>query len=307
MSKKTKKEERRAKLMDPTTTAQIDERTMLVFTKKGYRLLTIIGFGSYGEVYKAERSRTNEICAVKIIDLLRCSQKYMQKFLPRELAALMETRHENIIRVYDIIRSNKKIYVFMEFASNGDLAKYLKQHGALIERRARIWFKQASRALNYLHEEMWTAHRDIKIENILLNENWKVKLTDFGFATDVLDMNDENILSETFCGTLPYYCPQIFQRQPYNPFKADTWAMGVLLYAMTHNRFPFHHRDPKRMMIEHMDKSYIISRIRENISEELKDLILKLLEMNEERRLTATQILAHQWLLSEDTMSELDK
>ena len=84
------------------------------------------------------------------------SAKFKNKFLPRELASLMELRHPNSVRVLDIFRSNRKIYVFMEYASNGELGDYMKKYGILSEDRAHTWFSQVTGAINYLHEEMFT-------------------------------------------------------------------------------------------------------------------------------------------------------
>jgi len=107
-----------------------------------------------------------------MMNLEKMSAKFKKRFLFRELASLMEIKHENIIRVWDIFCSNNRIYVFMEFAANSDLARYLKQYGALSDNRARIWFTQMANSISYLHEEMFTTHRDIKIDNILLTESW---------------------------------------------------------------------------------------------------------------------------------------
>ncbi|KAF7490002.1 Testis-specific serine/threonine-protein kinase 2 [Sarcoptes scabiei] len=304
-NKKSRKDILRDKLRDPDAKADLDDRTSKVFERKGYLITNILGAGSFGEVYNAIR-KNNEICAVKVIDLVRCSNKYKKKFLPRELAALMETRHENIIRIYDIFRSNKKIFIFMEFASNGDLGKFMKKNGVLKEERARIWFTQTTSAINYLHEEMFTAHRDVKIENILLNRDWIVKITDFGFAIEAIDIDGQIIFSGTFCGTIPYYCIQILQKKPYNPFKADTWALGVVLYAMTHNRFPFHYKDTKLMIKEQSDQRFIEERIKGSHSNELKDLIMRLFDTDENSRFSTEQILEHAWIKRENLI-QLDE
>ena len=272
---KSKSKSRSRRPVDPTKVADIDERTRAVFTRKGYRVDTMLGRGSFGEVYKGVKLSTGEPCAVKMMNLLKMSSKFKQRFLPRELASLMEIKHPNIVRVWDIFRSNRRIYVFMEFAIHGDLAGFLKSHQTMSELSAKPWFGQIAIALNYLHEEMFTAHRDIKIDNILLTEtsknnnnnnnnntitiisDWIAKLTDFGFATDqTVDTEGYPILSRTYCGTVPYYSPQIVTKKPYSPFKADVWAHGVVLYAMTHNRFPFHFKDTKLMVKEQNDINY---------------------------------------------------
>lgn len=190
------------------------------------------------------------------------SKRVCDVFLPRELTALMEVKHPNAVRVYDIIRSNHRIYIFMEYAGNGDIASYLKKNKKIGESLACVWFTQACEAVNYLHNTIHMAHRDIKLDNILLDDKYNCKLTDFGFANLAKDDQDISCaLSETYCGTVPYYSPLLATKTPYNPFKADVWALGVVLYAMLNNRFPFHFQDIKQLHREQMDyPNYIKSR-----------------------------------------------
>ena len=163
----------------------------------------------------------------------------------------MEMKHPNAIEVYDIIRSNNRIYIFMEFAGNGDLTDYLRKHNELKEDLASVWFTQVCEAVHYLHVIIHMAHRDIKLDNILLDGKYNCKLTDFGFADLIMDdVNIDDVVSETYCGTVPYYSPQLTARKPYNPFKADVWAMGVVMYAILHNHFPFHFNNTKTFLKE---------------------------------------------------------
>ena len=99
--------------VDKSKMCELDEKTKRTFLKKGYSVDTMLGAGSFGQVYKGVRVATGELCAVKMMDLQKMSNRFKNKFLPRELASLMEIKHENIIRVWDIFRSNRKIYVFM--------------------------------------------------------------------------------------------------------------------------------------------------------------------------------------------------
>lgn len=144
------------KKIDSTKVAEVDEKTKAILLQKGYRLETAIGKGSYGEVYKAVKLKTSKICAVKVMSLDLMNERFRKKFLPRELATMMETKHENIVRVYDIFKSNRKIYVFMEFAEHGELGDFIKKYGSLSEDRAHRWFTQTTRAILYLHEELFT-------------------------------------------------------------------------------------------------------------------------------------------------------
>ena len=188
----------------------------------------------------------------------------------------------------------------MEFAGNGDISGYVKKHGAITESLAFVWFNQVSDGLNYLHTEVHMAHRDIKLDNILLNEENVAKLTDFGFAKESYnEETKEVILSETFCGTEPYYSPQIVQKKKYDPFMADCWAMGVVLFAMINNKFPFHFGKkigPKGMIKEMLDPNHLINRYVKVFSKHVRNLIERLLDPEEKTRIPMEQVLRHKWI-----------
>lgn len=212
-------------------------------------------------MFKAYNTNRKQTCAVKIIDLSIANDKYHKKFLPRELKNLCQVRHQFIIRIYDIFRMSKRIFIFMEIAK-GDLAHYIKRlREPMEENFACKWFFQMTSALSYLHNEQKVAHRDIKIDNILIAMDNSAKLADFGFSLHV-DDDDENQpeLSTTFCGTRPYLSPQLIQKKAYVPYKADVWALGVVLFAMLNNRYPYHYKDKKTMLKEQLDREYIAGR-----------------------------------------------
>ena len=280
---------------------EFDEKTTAVFHRKGYKILQSLSAGSFGQVYKAINPETNELFAVKVMNLEKCKQAFKEKFLPREMAVMIEVNHQNIIQLFDIFIANKRLFIFMEFASGGDIAGYLKKHGPMKEPKAYYWFRQVCDGLNYLHTEAHIAHRDIKIDNILLDDKYTAKLTDFGFAKESLDDNGKVILSETYCGTEPYYSPQIVKRQKYNPFMADCWAMGVVLFAMLNNKFPFHfgpkHGGATGMLKEQLNPEFLTTRYIQDFSKHVKHLLKRLFEPGEESRLTMTEALRHKWVI----------
>ena len=281
---------------------ELDPKTEAVFKKKGYKLTKKLARGAFGEVYKAVMTKQQpEVnVAVKVMDLEKVGQTFKEKFLPRELAALIGVKHEYTCTIHDIIRANKKMYIFMEFCDSGDVSSYLLKNGALSEETACLWFSQTSQALKFLHTELHMAHRDIKIDNIMLTtrDNGLVaKLTDFGFARKCWnEASAQPELSKTFCGTEPYYSPQIVAKKPYIPFAADVWAMGVVLFAMLNNKFPFHFGDTKKMYKEQNDIEYIKTRFIKEFSTDLRDLQLKMWRVNEKERITMEQVLKHEWI-----------
>lgn len=129
----------------------------------------------------------------------------------------------------------------MEFAENGTILDRLRTLKHLTENDARKYFLQLISALKYLHSKD-IAHRDLKLENLLLDAELGLKLSDFGFARNVsMEMSpmNEACLSNTFCGSAAYASPEILKHLPYDPKRSDIWATGVILYAMVYGRLPF--------------------------------------------------------------------
>lgn len=280
------------------STVSFCPKTQAVIRHKGYKVENKLGQGAYGVVFKATNVRTGQLSAVKVIELTSMSERSRAKFLPREIQTLINCRHENLIQVYDIFRAASKMFIFMEFAGNGDIAGYAKKHNGIKESLTCQWFWQATQGLAFLHINLSTAHRDIKLDNVLLDQEWVAKMTDFGFAKN-FDV-DNMVPSTTFCGTVPYECPQILEHKPYNAFKADIWSMGVTLFIMLHNRFPFQYKDRKEMIRQVKDyPKFLRSRyVRQDLPSSAGRLLEVMLNPDEERRATVQDILRSSYLRS---------
>ncbi|KAI2800488.1 hypothetical protein RDWZM_009154 [Blomia tropicalis] len=279
-------------------TLNLDPKTAAVFKKKNYVVEKKLNEGAFGQVFKGRNVQTGELVAIKVMFIDKLGDKYNTRFWPRELAALQEVKHEHVIAVHDIIRADNKYFIFLEFANGGDITGWLKKNnGPMAESLACYWFTQVSRALQYMHDEHKMAHRDIKIDNVLLHNN-RAKLTDFGFARNAYDLDRHAaILSGTFCGTQPYYSPQLVQRRRYNPFAADCWAMGVMLFAMLNNKFPFHFDNDKTMLAEQLNPDHLATRYVKKFPADLRDLQEKFFIVEEKNRITMAQVLEHPWIL----------
>ncbi|NXU48909.1 TSSK1 kinase, partial [Turnix velox] len=217
--------------------------------KKGYTLNNTLGEGSYGKVKSAYSERHKRNVAIKIIDKKRTPQDFLQKFLPRELEVLKRLHHPSIIKTYEIFETMVgKVYIVMELGEKGDLLDYIKSKGAMKEDLARDKFQQLAAAVKYCHDSE-LAHRDLKCENILLDENLNIKLSDFGFSKSLSrDTNGKLILSKTFCGSTAYAAPEVLQGIPCDPRMSDIWSMGVILYAMVNALMPFDDSNVKNMI-----------------------------------------------------------
>ena len=260
--------------------------------KKGFKIEERINFGSFSEVYKA-RQNGNKIAA-KVIDLSKTSKEYRTKFLPRELYTLQKLRHPNIINIHNIINLENKIFIFMDLAEGGDILDYLKFNGPIPENQAKIWFKQSTQALEYIHS-FGIAHRDLKSENILLDKSQNAKLTDFGFSRTCYDsQTGKKLLSETYCGSAAYVAPEILQGIPYNPMLSDVWSLGIVLYVMVNNSLPFDDSDLSKMIQKQITKSWrFSSKVINLLSKEVKNLISEMLEPVAIKRPTLKQVLQH--------------
>ena len=150
---------------------RLDPKTMAVFNKKGYTIEKKLNEGAFGQVFKGRNVKTEEEVAIKVMFIEKLGKKYEEKFWPRELSALIEIRHEHVIAVYDIIRCAGKLFIFMEFANGGDITGYISKHGAMNEALSCYWFTQCTRAMQYMHDVYHFAHRDIKLDNVLLHNN----------------------------------------------------------------------------------------------------------------------------------------
>ncbi|NXW47931.1 TSSK1 kinase, partial [Nyctiprogne leucopyga] len=217
--------------------------------KKGYSLSNTLGEGSYGKVKCAYCDRLKRNVAIKIIDKRKTPRDFKERFLPREIEALKRLHHPSIIKTYEIFETSVgKVYIVMELGEKGDLLDYIKITGAMKEEIACIKFQQLASAIKHCHDSDF-AHRDLKCENILLDEGLNIKLSDFGFSKSLSrDENGKTILSRTFCGSAAYAAPEVLQGIPCDPKISDIWSLGVILYIMVYAFMPFDDSNVKKMI-----------------------------------------------------------
>ncbi|KAM7321542.1 hypothetical protein ACRRTK_019634 [Alexandromys fortis] len=290
---------------DTSETTSVTPAYRSIMEEYGYEVGKVIGHGSYGTVYEAYYTKQKVMVAVKIISKKKASDDYLNKFLPREIQVMKVLRHKYLINFYQAIETTSRVYIILELAQGGDVLEWIQRYGACSETLAGKWFSQMALGIAYLHSK-GIVHRDLKLENLLLDKRENVKISDFGFAKMVSSsqpvrsspsyrqMNGLANLSQTYCGSFAYACPEILLGLPYNPFLSDTWSMGVILYTLVVAHLPFDDTNLKKLLRETQKEVTFPSNI--NISEECKNLIVQMLRQAA-KRATILDVLKDPWML----------
>ncbi|MCK5579623.1 MAG: serine/threonine protein kinase, partial [Planctomycetes bacterium] len=198
----------------------------------GYKIISRIGQGSMGYVYKALQISMDRIVAIKILSpKLGQNEKFVERFL-REARSVARLNHPNIIQGIDVGESNGIYYFAMEYIDGPTIDKVIKKNGPLNEKKALKVMIQVARALEHAHKNN-LVHRDIKPDNIFMTVDGTVRLGDFGIACE---LGDE--LRTTKCGTYKYMSPEMCQDERYD-YTVDVWAIGVVTYWALTKEEPF--------------------------------------------------------------------
>jgi Protein kinase domain len=259
-----------------------------------YELLDEIGKGTYGVVKLANHTQTNEKFAIKIYEKTLLLHPNRKKNVEREIKILSKLKHPNIIKLITTIETAHTINLVFEYVSGCSLLDYIKNRSSkkIKEIEAKSIFKQIIQALEFCHS-IGVSHRDIKLENVLLDEKHNVKLIDFGFSTFI--SSEKKV--QLFCGTLNYMAPEILANQESLGAPTDIWAAGVLLFVLITGTFPFKAFSTKELYSKIQKKVYNVP---PTISSEAKELFNKIFENDPHKRPTAGDILVSAWTNSEE-------
>eukprot|EP01084_Bolivina_argentea_P215499 365865_1 len=260
-----------------------------------------IGAGSYGIIRKCKRKSDGKMFAVKTISLkyLNASDK---QGVDSEIYFLSILKHPNIVKTHEMYFSKNKVCYIMELLEGDTLFDVIVEHGKLDETYCSIYFKQMLSAVAYIHS-MRIAHRSIRPEDFMFTKqslvDTEIKLIDFGFAARLYDGN-RNGCFHTPIGIPTYVAPEILKQQGYNT-QCDLWSCGVVLYIMLCGFPPFIDEcdDVKALYIQIKNGQYDMSSPWwDVISEDAKDLVDKLLQVDANKRLTANAALKHKWIVN---------
>ncbi|CAC5383788.1 MARK [Mytilus coruscus] len=252
-----------------------------------YRLIKTIGKGNFAKVKLAKHVPTGREVAIKIIDKTQLNPSSLQKLF-REVRIMKMLDHPNIVKLFEVIQTEKTLYLVMEYASGGEVFDYLVAHGRMKEKEARSKFRQIVSAVQYCHQKH-IVHRDLKAENLLLDGDMNIKIADFGFSNEFVPGNK----LDTFCGSPPYAAPELFQGKKYDGPEVDVWSLGVILYTLVSGSLPFDGQNLKELRERVLRGKY---RIPFYMSTDCENLLKKFLVLNPTKRASLENIMRDKWM-----------
>jgi len=224
--------------------------------------------------------------------------------------------HPNVINVHEVLELNDANYLIMDLIRGNDFFKFMQvsKFSPIPEKHAKFLFKQLMSGISHIHSQ-GIAHRDIKLENILVTSRFHLTIIDFGLCTifdpspkcdhanlcDFLckeELESKNfMLSRDFVGSDNFIAPEILKRAPYCPFKADVWSAGIVLYCMVFGQFPWNHRYRVQQVKESGINPPLELPTNPKVSDSVKNLLLTMLTENPCRRISVHNVLESDWFV----------
>ncbi|GMH10012.1 hypothetical protein Nepgr_011853 [Nepenthes gracilis] len=254
-----------------------------------YELGKLLGYGAFGKVYHARNVETGQGVAIKSVSKQKVIKGGHVAHIKREISIMRQLRHPHIIKLFEVLATKTKIYFVMELAKGGELfAKVAK--GRFSEDLSRRYFQHLIPAVRYCHSR-GVFHRDLKPENLLLDENWNLKVSDFGLSA-VKDQIRPDGRLHTLCGTPAYVAPEILAKKGYDGAKVDVWSCGVILFVLNAGYLPFNDRNLMALYRKIYRGEF---RFPKWTPPALARLLSRLLDTNPETRITLDEIVNDPW------------
>ena len=266
-----------------------------------YVLGATLGAGEFGKVKLGWRKdgKQPSQAAIKMIkrDSIPTGSDKESKIY-REIMALKRLRHPNIVRLVEVLQNDKYIGIVLEYASGGELFEYILNHKYLKESQACRLFAQLISGVDYMHSK-GIVHRDLKLENLLLDKHKNIIITDFGFVNSFSSQNND--LMKTSCGSPCYAAPElVVSSEPYEGRKVDVWSCGIILYAMLAGYLPFDddEENPEGTNIARLYHyiTHIPLKFPQYIQPTPRDLLRKIIVSDPNKRISIKEIRSHRWL-----------
>lgn len=306
-----------SKKKDPPAAVTPGQNPQQPFHRKSigdWDFVKTIGAGSMGKVKLAQHNSTGEICAVKIVPRaakiyqrahaedptpkdqqdINQRQKEYEKELERDKRTTREGAlgrllfHPYICRLYEIVPMTNHYYMLFEYVEGGQMLDYIVAHGSLKERHARKFARGIASALDYCHRNN-VVHRDLKIENIMINEKGDIKIIDFGLS----NLYSPKSLLKTYCGSLYFAAPELLSAKPYVGPEVDIWSFGVVLYVLVCGKVPF---DDQSVSVLHEKIKKANVEYPSFLSKEFVSLLSKMLRVEPTRRCSLYEVMHHPWM-----------
>uniref|UniRef100_I3JLH6 non-specific serine/threonine protein kinase n=1 Tax=Oreochromis niloticus TaxID=8128 RepID=I3JLH6_ORENI len=250
-----------------------------------YRLLKTIGKGNFAKVKLARHILTGrEVSSKKQEGEKNNAQKVFREVLNSHNFLL----YMYLFQLFEVIETEKTLYLIMEYASGGEVFDYLVAHGRMKEKEARAKFRQIVSAVHYCHQKN-IVHRDLKAENLLLDADSNIKIADFGFSNEFMAGNK----LDTFCGSPPYAAPELFQGKKYDGPEVDIWSLGVILYTLVSGSLPFDGQNLKELRERVLRGKY---RVPFYMSTDCEGILRRFLVLNPTKRCSLEQIMKDKWI-----------
>ena len=245
-----------------------------------------IGKGGFGEVWKVNHKKSNDLYVIKVLDKERLKKQNLIEQLNLEIQIMYKVHHPHIMQLINHFEDDNNFFMVMPYASRGQLFTLLKKNTKLDQKMTAQFLRETISAVKYLHEHD-IIHRDIKPENILLDQNYRVKLSDFGWS----NFCKKNEKRKTFCGTPEYLSPEMVNKLPHD-YRVDIWSLGVLLFECLTGYPPFTGQTEAELLrnIKQLKIHWPI-----DFPPLAKNLVTKILKANPEERPSLDEILKHSW------------
>ena len=255
-----------------------------------YKYGRLIGKGAFGKVNLGLHILTGRIVAIKSFNKNNLKNERAKSKIYHEINLMKNLRHSSVVKLLDTFETKNYILIVMENISGGDLLSFVKKRTKLNEKICKFIFKQLLQAIKYIHTKN-VIHRDIKLDNVLIDLNNNIKLCDFGVGKMI---HEGEILTDQ-CGTPAYIAPEILENKGYEGPPVDIWSSGVVLYAMLSGTVPF-----KANNLNDLQNMIMTGNFKEipEISKESNDLLHKLLQVNPQKRITVDEAMNHPWFNS---------
>lgn len=261
-----------------------------------YEILEHLGKGGFAHVYRARCRHTGLFVAIKMIDKALMASAGMIGRVRQEVTIHSRLKHPAILELYTFFEDAHYVYLVLELAHNGELAKHFKLGTrGLSEKAASDIFRQVVSGVLYLHTHN-IIHRDLSLNNLLLSKDLIVKIADFGLATQLSGPDEKHV---TMCGTPNYISPEVASRELHG-LPADVWGLGCMLYTLLVGSPPFHTQHVKTTLNKVINADY---KIPTGLSLQAQDLLQKLLCKDPTKRITLKGIMEHPYLSNNNTPS----